>query len=407
MMMNVNDFEQELARILDFWTHKAFDKERNYFYGRITSDNWVDRDAPLGVVLYARILWTFSSAYRHTRSPLHLERAARAYTLLNEFFHDDVYGGYYWSVTAEGVPIDTQKKVYALAFVLYGLCAYYEASHEKQVLEQAKALFKLIEERSYDPVHKGYLDAFQRDWQPGNDLRLSEKDEDAPKTMNTHLHVLEAYTALYRLWQDQLLCERLKELIGLFHKVIVHPVYFHLTLFFDVQWNKFSDALSFGHDIEASWLLTEAAGATGDAVLITDTARLAESIASAAAEGIALGGGLSYEYHPSTGKRDEDKHWWVQAEAVVGFYNAWQLTGNPFFLQTSDKLWQFVQQRLLDKERGEWYWGVHENGSVMKDEDKAGFWKCPYHNSRCCLEMIERLKPKHITQSTDPISLTL
>jgi mannobiose 2-epimerase len=399
-MMTVTKFEEELGRILDFWTDIAYDKEGNYFHGRITNDNEADDSAPLGVVLYARILWTFSTACLHSSSPVHLQRAAASYALLQQHFLDREYGGYYWSVNPKGEPLDSQKKVYALAFVLYGLCAYYEATGNQEILVEAKAVFALIEARSYDHVDKGYFDAFQRNWQTGEDLRLSAKDEDAPKTMNTHLHVLEAYTALYRLWPDDLLGQRLRELIGLFHSCIVHPVYYHLGLYFDAQWNKQSDIISFGHDIEASWLLVEAAQVTNDEGLIADTKKLAARIASAAAEGINVQGGLDYEYHLPAGNRDEDKHWWVQAEGVVGFFNAWQLTGNPFFLQTADKLWEFIQQNLLDRSRGEWYWGVHEDLSIMEGEDKAGFWKCPYHNSRCCFEMIHRLAEQEIPAIT-------
>lgn len=393
-MMNVTHFEEELGRILDFWSRVAYDQGRDRFYGRITNDNQVHEEAPLGVVLYARILWTFSSAYLHTASPVHLERAATAYRLLQQYFHDKEYGGYFWSVTGNAAALDTQKKVYAMAFVLYGLCAYYNATGNQQILEEAKALFKLIEEKSYDPVHKGYFDAFQRNWQQGGDLRLSARDEDVPKTMNTHLHVLEAYTTLYRIWPDTLLEQRLRELIHVFREFIVHPVYHHLGLYFDEQWSKQSAVISFGHDIEASWLLVEAAQATKDEVLIADIIKLAGKIASAAAEGIHVQGGLDYEYHLGESGRDEDKHWWVQAEGVVGFYNAWQITGNAFFLQKAAGLWEFIQRYLVDYSGGEWYWGVHANTSVMQGEDKAGFWKCPYHNSRCCLEMIQRLQNK-------------
>lgn len=390
-MMTIANFEKELDRILDFWTHVAFDKEHNCFYGRITHDNQADPEAPLGVVLYARILWTFSAAWQHTSLPVHLQHAETAYTVLQQSFLDKEYGGYYWSVTASGQPLDTQKKTYALAFVLYGLCAYYEATGNQDVLSEARGVFELIEERSYDPVEKGYFDAFLRNWQAGEALRLSAKDEDVPKTMNTHLHVLEAYTTLYRLWPDELLGGRLRELIGLFHSIIIHPVYHHLALYFDEQWGRQSNILSFGHDIEASWLLVEAARALKDESLLANTVKLAAGIASAAAEGLNVQGGLDYEHHVGKGHRDEEKHWWVQAEGIVGFYNAWQITGNQFFLQTANRLWEFTQQHILDYEGGEWVWGVRQDGSVMKEEDKAGFWKCPYHNSRCCMEMIHRL----------------
>lgn len=399
-MITANHFEKELNNILHFWSHIAYDAAHNCFYGKVSNENEVQANAPLGVVLYARILWTFSSAYLHTASPLHLERAAAAYTVLQSSFLDKEQGGYYWSVTAAGEPLDSQKKIYALAFVLYGLCAYYQATGNEVVLEQAQALFELIERKSYDETHKGYFDAFQRNWQPGENLRLSEKDEDAAKTMNTHLHVLEAYTALCRLWPNDLLQQRLRELIQLFQSVIVHPVYHHLGLYFDAQWNKQSDLISFGHDIEASWLLVEAARVTADERLIADTIKLATRIASAAAEGLHVQGGLDYEYHLPAGGRDEDKHWWVQAEGVVGFYNAWQISGNVFFLQTATKLWEFIRQHLIDHTHGEWYWGVHADMGVMQNQDKAGFWKCPYHNSRCCLEMIHRMAGKenpHVT----------
>ena len=384
-------FQRELTAILAYWRTHAPDEEFGGFRGKIDNDNHATPRAPKGAVLNARILWTFSAAYNATQQTDYLPLATRAFDYLLAYFLDPEYGGVYWTVDYRGQPLDTKKQIYALAFAIYGLSEYYRATQEPRALAAARALFHSIEEHSHDAAYGGYLEALARDWSPLADLRLSAKDANEKKTMNTHLHILEAYANLSRAWPDALLKERIAELLHLFADRIIDPETHHLRLFFDEQWAPRPDVVSYGHDVEAAWLLLEAAEILGDAALLARFRQLAVPLARAAAEGLAPDGGLSYEYEPAPNKMIAEKHWWVQAEALVGFLNAYELTGEQTFYDQFTGVWDFIQRRIIDHEKGEWFWGVSADGSLMAGEDKAGLWKCPYHNGRACMEVIRRL----------------
>jgi mannobiose 2-epimerase len=389
-MLFAAEFQQELTSILAYWATHVPDHAQGGFYGQLDNDNQPNPLAPKGSVLNARILWTFAAAYNQERRADYLGVARRAYEYLVAHFLDAECGGVYWLVDHLGQPLDTKKQVYALAFSIYGLAEYYRVSGDAAALGHAQALYRTLEAHSFDPDRGGYLEAFTRDWQPLGDLRLSAKDANEKKTTNTHLHVLEAYTALYHVWPDAGLRQQLKALLLNFVDHIIDPQTGHLTLFFNEDWQPKPDAISFGHDVEAAWLLLEAAEALRAPDLISRFQQLAVQLATAAAEGLAPDGSLLYERDPS-GHWAADRHWWVQAEAVVGFYNAYQLSGEAKFLAYSEEAWRFIQQYLRDSERGEWFWGVRPDYSLMPGEDKVGPWKCPYHNSRACLEMLRRL----------------
>lgn len=384
------EFQSELNRILAYWATRMPDAAHGGFHGRIGADNQVVPEAPKGAVLNARILWTFAAAYRHQPDPALLALATRAFGYFERHFIDQEFGGVYWSVDYLGRPLDTKKQVYALAFAIYGLTEYYAASGEARALAQAQALFRAIEQHSFDAEQGGYLEALSREWQPLADLRLSDKDANEKKTMNTHLHVLEAYATLYRHWPDSYLGAQLRELLEVFGTHLIDPATQHLHLFLDEEWQVKSTAVSFGHDVEASWLLLEAAEVLGDEELVAQFRARAVAMAAAAARGLDATGGLRYEYDPATAHWQHDKHWWVQAEALVGFLNAYQVSGQAQFYQQFEQLWQFTRRHLLDQAGGEWFWGVTSELQPMPGEDKAGFWKCPYHNARACLEILRR-----------------
>lgn len=388
-MVDAAKYQNELERILSYWSTVAFDKENDRFYGKIGNDNQVDVFASLGSVLYSRILWSFSAGYKATGNTDYLNFADKAYEYLINKFLDKEFGGVYWSLDAKGEPLDTKKQIYALSFAIYGLTEYYMVRKEAKALDVAIGLYVLIEEHSFDPIQLGYLEAFSRDWTSADDLRLSAKDANEKKTMNTHLHVLEAYTNLYRVWPETSVLNQIRKLIGVFIDHIIHKETAHLQLFFDENWNSKSTIISYGHDIEASWLLLEAAEVTNDEELIAKVKEIAVRIANAAAKGLSDDGGLNYELED--GHLSADKHWWVQAEALVGFYNAYQLSGEKVFIGRFEKSWNFIEKYILDVDKGEWYWGVHNDYSIMQHEDKAGFWKCPYHNSRACIEIMRRI----------------
>ncbi|MBC7888992.1 MAG: AGE family epimerase/isomerase [Ferruginibacter sp.] len=387
-----NEVKSELNAILNYWMLNTHDAVNGGFIGRIDENNIPHPDAPKGAVLNSRILWAFSSAFKITGNPKHLHLARIAFNYLNTSFIDKAYGGVYWTLSADGRPLDTKKQIYALAFALYGCSAYFEISNNEAAKNTAIELYRQIEAHSFDSAHTGYLEAFTRDWKPLEDLRLSAKDANEKKTMNTHLHILEAYTTLYRIWPDEQLKQQIKNLIQNFIDHIVDADTGHLVLFFDEAWNRRSATVSYGHDIEAAWLLLEAAEATKETPLIEVIKKLSVQISLAATEGVDTDGGLWYEYEPNTKHIIKEKHSWVQAEAMVGFFNLWQLTNHEVYLQKSLQSWQYVKTCIKDEIYGEWLWGRNGDGTIMKSQDKVGIWKCPYHNSRACIEIIKRLQ---------------
>jgi len=385
------ELTDELTRIINYWADITPDKEHEGFYGKIDNNNQVSPNAPKGSVLNARILWTFSAAYNHHPEPVHLDMATRAYQYIINHFIDDQQGGVYWSVDYKGAPLDTKKQVYAIAFTIYALSEYYRASGNEAAKQKAIDLFYLLAERAYDPTQTGYFEAFTKDWKPVADLRLSTKDANEKKTMNTHLHVLEGYTNLYRIWPDRALKEHIGILLNNFFDHFIDQETHHLVLFFDEDWTRKSDLVSYGHDIEATWLLLEAAEVIGDEGMIKRIKQISVPIAEATIKGMDADGGLWYEYEPETNHLIKEKHWWVQAEAMIGFFNAWQICGDEKYLETAIKNWEFIKDKILDKANGEWFWGIDEHGAIMEPQDKVGIWKCPYHNSRACMEIIRRI----------------
>jgi mannobiose 2-epimerase len=381
------EMQTELQHILQFWSTYAVDHTHGGFYGRIDDTNKIYPEADKGSVLNSRILWTFSAAFQRTGNPEYGDLADRAFRYLERYFIDLEYGGVYWTVDYLGNPKDTKKQIYALAFAIYGLSEYAACRASVQAQDMAVALFRTIEAHSFDPVYTGYIEAFSREWGTVDDLRLSDKDANEKKTMNTHLHLLEAYTRLYRLWPDKELAQKLRLLLDNFTTHIIGS-YHHLILFFDENWNPRSKTISFGHDIEASWLLEEAAEALGDQKLIHQIRQQSLAIAKAALEGLDDTGALRYEKTPE-GWNDE-KHWWPQAEAMVGFMNAFLHSQDEKYLYHSLEIWAFIKKHLKSPE-GEWWWGVDAQENRMPDQDKAGLWKCPYHNSRACLEVEVRI----------------
>lgn len=385
------ELEAELRRILHYWEQFAVDRQGAGFYGRIDEENAVHKKAPKGSVLNARILWTFSAAFNRTLNPQYLVLAEKAYRFIRDYLTDPVYGGLYWSVDYNGNMLEGYKQVYAQAFGIYGLSEYFRASGNPEALDQALALYQLIEQYSSDPLHGGYIDAFSRDWTYLEDKRLSTKDENAPKTMNSHLHIVEAYANLFTIHPSKNLKDNISRLLWIFDEKIIQHTTHHLGLFFSVDWKLDNRVISYGHDIEAGWLLQSCAESIGDKDSVLTAKKNALAITFAAMEGLDEDGGLWYEFNFKKGNYIFEKHWWPQAEALIGFCNAWQLTGDNLYKNALLKNWHFIQNHILDISRGEWFWGVDKNGNRMPGQDKVGIWKCPYHNSRACLELLKRL----------------
>lgn len=376
--------------ILTYWKDNITDTFTRGFYGRISGDETLHTDAIRGAIMNARILWTFANAYRLFRNSEDLKTATIAKNEIIDRFYDNEYGGIYWSLTHDGIPCDTKKQIYAIAFAIYGLAEFYRATGDEQSLDYAIKLFHCIEEHSNDSVHGGYFEAFNRDWSPIEDMRLSDKDANESKTMNTHLHILEAYTCLYRVWKDPIIKTRLSELIEIFISKILDQAG-HLKLFFTEEWECSYDIHSYGHDIEASWLLHEAAIVLEDNDILLRVESIVPKIAEAADEGLMSDGSMIYEKNNASGHVDRDRHWWVQAESVIGYFNLWEHFGDKKALEKSLACWKYIKENLIDKDNGEWFWSIYSDGSINRKDDKAGFWKCPYHNGRMCMEIVERL----------------
>ena len=405
--------------ILRFWLDKMVDRENGGFYGRIDGQEVLHADAEKGAILNARILWSFSAAYRVLRNEEYLEAATRAKDYIIDHFIDKEYGGVYWSLDSKGNPLDTKKQFYAIGFAIYGMSEYARATGDREALECALQLFDCIEEHALDPVYNGYIEACTREWGTIADMRLSELDANYPKSQNTHLHIIEPYANLYRCLKEldvtescnyvpvigavlpvdvavpqetKMRVERaLRNIINIFTDHILNPETHHLDLFFDMDWTRGAGQLeSYGHDIECSWLMHEAALVLGDTDVLAKMEPIVQMVAKASEKGLRPDGSMIHEANLDTGHVDDDLHWWVQAENVVGWFNLYQYFGDEAALDKAERCWNYIKTQLIDYENGEWHWSRHPDGTLNTVDDKAGFWKCPYHNSRMCLEIIER-----------------
>lgn len=385
--------ENELrSNILPFWLKYTIDEKFGGFHGQITNDLVIDPTADKGLILNARILWTFSKAYSVYGDEAYRQAARRAYEYILRHFWDEEFGGVYWMSNYRGEPSDTKKRIYGQAFTVYALAEYHAATGDEEALRRAVSLHRVIEKTSHDSKFGGYFETYTRDWSLAPDQRLSDVDMDEKKSMNTHLHVLEAYANLCRAWKDETLRQRLRELIEIFLDHIINPKNHHFLLFFDVDWKPKSHVISFGHDIEGSWLLCEAAEIYSDPQLLKRVQDEAVRMAHAVYEqAIDPDGGLLYEAEHGN-IIDSDKHWWPQSEAVVGFLNAYQLSGQQYFRTAADKSWDFIEKYIVDHRHGEWFWKVSRDGVPSNDKYKVDPWKCPYHNSRTCFEVMARTR---------------
>ncbi|HTQ64423.1 MAG TPA: AGE family epimerase/isomerase [Puia sp.] len=383
------ELTQELSNILNYWMQYSPDSVNGGFYGSIDNNNHPDPEAPKGIVLNSRILWTFSAAYNQTNDGKYLQFAESAFHYIVDYFVDRQFGGVYWTVDHKGEKLNDRKQIYGLAFCIYGLSEYFKATEDQDAYQLAIKLYWLIEYYAYDQAHKGYLEAFTREWKNISDMRLSEKDANEKKSMNTHLHIAEAYANLYQVWPDKKLKQQIENLLEVFAHHIIDDASHHLHLFFDENWNVKSNIISYGHDIEAAWLLQEIAEVIHHPGWMMAMRTMGIKIADAVVEGLDEKGGLNYE--SNNGMLIKQKHWWPQAEAMIGFFNAYQLTEDEKYLQQSLKSWEFTGKYIKDHQNGEWFWGVHEDHSLMEGYEKAGLWKCPYHNARACMFIIRRI----------------
>jgi len=380
------------GNILPFWMNQVVDQGNGGFYGAVTNDLQIQNEVPRSAILCARILWTYATAYRKFGNLEYLSMAQRAYDYLTRVFWDSEHGGLFWSVDVRGKPVLDHKHHYAQAFGIYGLTEYYRATKEPRSLELAKTLFQLLEKHAFDPIGGGYIEGSSRSWTTLEDMRLSTKEINCRKSMNTMLHIMEAYTNLLRVWDDAHLKGQHCALIEIFLQRIINKQTYHFNLFFDDNWQSLLEHISYGHDIEGSWLLVEAAEVQGEAHLLERAKTTSIKMAAAVYQnGIDEDGSLFYE-GDANGLIDTDKAWWVQAEAMVGFYNAYQLSGDEKYAQAAFCCWDYVQANMIDRTNGDWFKVLDRNGTVNNNIPKAGPWEGPYHHSRACIELLDRLK---------------
>ena len=372
--------------ILPYWLTLADPK--GGFQGEVLSDGTVLPDAPRGAILNARILWAFSAAYAALHKSEYLVAAMHAKEWFIKHFCDHKHGGVYWSVTPDGERLDDKAQLYAQGFAIYGLSEFYKVTHDDQALKAAVNIFRIVEKYFHDNENGGYIEALARDFSPLADMSLSAHDINADKTMNSHLHLLEAYANLYKVWPVPELRERIVELLDIVGTRVMGEDG-HLQLYFRRDWSVIPGAVSYGHDIETSWLMLECAMAIGDIDVVTRVRPWARKLGIAGDEGLLADGSMRYEKHRD-GTFDDERQWWVEAEAVVGNFWLWKYHGDDAAADRAFALWAWIRDHLLRPD-GEWYWAILPSGAPDLSHPKAGFWKCPYHNTRMCLEILKLL----------------
>ena len=402
--IDVSELHEHLLTLSHWWLENVLTQDDTAFVGEISSTGEKHHQANKSVILSTRLLWFFSEAavvlntktqstsVNHQALIGELRDAANVvYAFITRHFIDDNHGGVFWEVDYQGNKVNGRKQIYAQSFAIYALAAYYKLTKEPVVLDQATSIFDLIERYSADPIHGGYHEAFSQQWQTLDDVRLSSKDLNSKKTMNTHLHILEAYTALYKVCGEKLLKQKLEALMETFVTRFFDTQSQHLNMFLSENWVNESTHFSFGHDIESSWLIWEAATALGDEKLLQRYRRVVLDLAKLCAEqGMNSDGSLVDMRDIGTAKDSSDRIWWVQAEAMVGFQNAFMLKPESHYQQKALALWRFIQTEIIDHEHGEWHAVARSDQVDDYAEYKVGFWKGPYHNGRALIEMISR-----------------
>lgn len=437
-MIDYQSVKNELFNnILPYWEKYSKDTRKGFegFYGKIDNENLPDKNCERSIVMTSRFLWTFSAVAKMTKKNDYLKMADFAYDVIVNKYFDKKNDGVYWSVMPDGTPKVDKKQIYGEAFCCYGLSEYAAAVKElkedkegkvfpslqpasqssatlsngedpvtpplsEEAMNHALDIYNLLEKYAYDPEFGGYVEARAKDWTKTNDMILSPKDMNCPKSMNTNLHVMEAYTNLYRtlpvVFPDAKsvraeVGESLSELVRITVDKILQPNA-HLGMFFDMQWNLLKDEISYGHDIEASWLLWEAACELNDDELKSEIHDTVIKVADVALnEGFDSKNGCLENFAINGGKtKDKTRVWWNQAESINGFYNAWQMTNQKKYEEAVEKQWNWILNHQVDKKNGDWWSALDENENPILREDKGGNWKTSYHNGRTCMELLKR-----------------
>lgn len=386
--MFAEEIKQHLTgALIPFW-HGLRDDRYGGFYGYLGYDLSMEKEAVKGCILNSRILWFFSNAYLMLREDMLLEDARHAFLFLKEHCLDREQGGVYWSLDYTGKPEDVTKHTYNQAFAIYALSSYYDASKDVEALEIARSLYRLVEEKCRDEY--GYLEAFGRDFHPVENDKLSENGVMAEKTMNTLLHVFEAYTELYRVTGEACVADRLRYMLDLMADRIYNRKLGRQEVFFDRTWNTLIDLYSYGHDIETAWLVDRGLEILGDEAYTRKLAPITRTITENIYHRAYIEHSLVNE--AEHGVVDTTRVWWVQAEAVVGFLNGYQKQEKEEYLKAAEDIWGYIRDYMVDKRPGsEWFSGLDKDRNPL-EKPIVEPWKCPYHNGRMCFEVIRRLK---------------
>lgn len=387
-MMNNEVKEQLIGNIIPFWKSLKDDKYGG-FYGEVNHDLEILPRSIKGGILNSRILWFFSNAYITLNDEECLKYADHAYTFLRDYFIDKELGGVYWSLTYDGKAKDDSKHTYNQAFAIYGLASYYDATSNKEALNLAYQLMDKVESLCKD--QGGYLEAFDREFKPQDNEKLSENGVMANRTMNTLLHVLEAYTELYRVDKSEEVAGHIRFMLDLFADKIYNKKLRRLDVFFDKDWNCIIDLNSYGHDIEASWLVDRACEVLDEEKYTKKITKITKDLADHI-HSVGLDEGSSLYNECENGIIDTKKVWWVQAEAIIGFVNGYQKDiSRTDYLATARRIWDYTMKYMIDKRPGgEWFNELYKEGNPIENKEIVGPWKCPYHNGRMCFEIINR-----------------
>lgn len=389
--MEKSSFYEHLCNnLIPFW-NKMKDEEHGGFYGYADDHGRPDKYSMKGSILNSRILWFYSASYQLIKNEELIKMADHAYSFLVDHFFDHRFGGVFWSVRSDGSVLEDIKHTYNMAFAIYALSVYHQASGRKDALNMAYTLYRTIEEKCRD--EKGYLEAFDRDFTPVSNEKLSENGVLADRTMNTLLHILEAYTELYRADRFSEVGRSIREILHIFKTQIYNPTKKICDVFFDKEYHSLIDLESYGHDIETSWLIDRACDVLGDEKCYEEMLPIINALAEEA-----YLNGIDHKNHAmnnecENGVINSKKIWWVQAEAVTGFYNAYQKNrDHREYLYISGQIWDYIKENVIDSATGEWIEDIEADNTIRSGQALVHAWKCPYHNGRMCIEMINRLQ---------------
>lgn len=385
--------EDLTKNLLPWWMKYSVDEENGGFYGAVGNDNVPDKTHSKFITLNARLIWTFASAYRILGDEEYLKYADRAFEYFCKHFYDAKNGGWYSRVDCKGDVIDDNKYIYGNAFAIYGLSEYCRATGNKEALRLAIETRDCLEKYVYDPEYKGFYESCRANWRVNPWGRGMNREPTDVKTMNTHLHLLEAYTALCRVDDSFKTRNSLRQqLYVMLNKIVDHDIH-HYYYFQRRDWTPTTPEISFGHDIEGSWLMMETANVLGEPEALRATRDTCVNIARACYEqGRRKDGAMQTEYDPRTGEVSQFTSWWEQNEAVVGFLNAWQMTGEGKFLDASLETFEFINRCFVDHKLGGWFSILNADASAPRNPCKVNDGICPYHNGRMSFEIIERYR---------------